>query len=192
MRTVHVVGLDVSLSNTGIAVLGCTPEDRWTIHTYTIPTAPAHSGGTTPEPLLLDRMNYVVSSIMTAAEHADVIGIERPAFAAKGNATSTLAGLWWLVYRRLNRLEIPIVIVSASSAKKYATNCGTAAKREVSRATVRMFPDVDTSSGDEDDALVIAALVADMADLPVPYERTAYRKKALANVARPDSLEPLA
>lgn len=192
MRTVHVVGLDVSLSNTGIAVLGCTPEDRWTIHTYTIPTAPVHSGGATPEPLLLDRMNYVVSSIMTAAERADVIGIERPAFAAKGNATSTLAGLWWLTYRRLSRLEIPIVIVSASSAKKYATNSGTAAKREVSRATVRMFPDVDTSSGDEDDALVIAALVADMADLPVPYERTAYRRQALSNVARPEDLEPLA
>lgn len=192
MRTLHVVGLDVSLSNTGVAVLGCTPESRWTIHTYTVPTAPVPSCGGAPEPLILDRMTYIVSTITTAAEHADVIGIERPAFAAKGNATSTLAGLWWLVYRRLSRLEIPIVIVSASSAKKYATNSGTAAKRDVSRATVRMFPDVDTRSGDEDDALIIAALVADMADLPVPYDRTTYRRQALANVARPEEFEPLA
>lgn len=192
MRTVHVVGLDVSLTNTGVAVLGCTPQSRWTIHTYTVRTAPKANGGGAPEPLLLERMTHIVHTVMTAAEHADVIGIERPAFAAKGNATATLAGLWWLVYRRLSRLDIPIVIVSASSAKKYATSSGTAAKRDVSRAATRMFPEIDTRSGDEDDALVIAALAADLADLPVPYDRTAYRRTALANVARPDNLEPLA
>lgn len=192
MRTIHVVGLDVSLTNTGVATLGCTPDDRWTVHAYTVPTAPVAPGGGAPEPLLLDRMDYVASTVATACEHADVAAIERPAFAAKGNALSTLAGLWWLTFRRISRLDIPVVIVSATSAKKYATGSGNAAKRDMSRATVRMFPDVETRCGDEDDALVIAALAADMADLPIPWERTAYRRNAVAAVARPDDLEPLA
>lgn len=192
MRTIYVVGLDVSLANTGVATLGCTPEDRWTAHTYAIPTAPVPPGDGPPEPALLGRMDYVVSTVAGACQHADVIAIERPAFAAKGNALSILAGLWWLVFRRVSRLDVPVVIVSASSAKKYATNNGNAAKRDMSRATVRMFPDVETKTGDEDDALVLAAVAADMAELPVPWERTAYRRAALAAVARPDDLQPFA
>lgn len=189
MRTIHVVGLDVSLASTGVAVLGCTPDDQWTVHSYTVPTAPVAPGGGAPEPLLLDRMDYVVSTVATACEHADLVAIERPAFGAKGKALSTLAGLWWLTFRRVSRMDVPVVILSASSAKKYATNSGNAAKRDVSRAVVRMFPEANPRSGDEDDALVLAAVAADMAGLPVPYERTDYRRKALANIARPDDLE---
>lgn len=190
MKTIHVVGLDMSLASTGVATLGCTPEGRWTVHAYTLPTAPVAPGVGAPEPLLLGRMNYVVDTVAGACQQADVVAIERPAFGAKGSALSTLAGLWWLTFRRVSRLDIPVVIVSASSAKKYATNNGNAAKRDMSRATVRMFPDIETSTGDEDDALVIAAVAADMAELPVPWERTAYRRAALANVARPDDLQP--
>lgn len=191
MRTVHAVGLDVSLCHTGVAELGCAPAGRWTVHTFGIPTAPVAAAGGPPEPLILDRMNYIVSTLIPTCEHADVIAIERPAYAAKGNATSNLAGLWWLVFRRMARLETPIAIISASSVKKYATNNGNAAKREVSRATARMWPDVDTRSGDEDDALVLASMAADMAGLPVPYDRTNYRRHALNNIARPEQLEPL-
>ena len=188
-RTVHTLGLDVSLASTGVAVLGCTPDSRWTINTYTIPTT-GRDGD--PEPLILDRMDYVVSTIGTAAEHADVIAIERLAFGAKGAAVSTLAGLWWLTYRKILRCEVPVVIVPPSSAKKYATGSGNAAKRDVSRATVRLFPDYETKTGDEDDALILAAVAADLAGLPVPYERTKYRIEALAGLLRPDNLEPLA
>lgn len=189
MNTVHVLGLDVSLASTGVAVLGCTPDSRWTVHTYAIPTA-GHEGD--PEPLVLDRMDYVVSTIGTAAGHADLIAIERPAFAAKGSAVTTLAGLWWLTYRRVMRYEVPVLVVPPSSAKKYATGSGNAAKRDVSRATVRLFPDYETKSGDEDDALILAAIAADMAGLPVPYEQRKYRADALAGITRPDNLEPLA
>lgn len=191
MRTVHVVGLDVSLANTGVATLGCTADDHWTAHTYSIPTAPVAPGGGAPEPLLLGRMNYVVSTVAGACEHADVIAIERPAFAAKGNAVSLISGLWWLAYRRISRLEVPVVIISASSAKRYGTGNGNASKRDMSRAAVRLFPEVETGSGDEDDALILAAMAADMAGLPVPYERTDYRRTALANVARPEEFEPM-
>lgn len=188
-RTLHIVGLDMSLANTGVATLGFTPDGRWTTFTYSVPTA-GHDGD--PEPAVLDRMDYIVSTVATAAERADVIGIERPAFAARGSATATLAGLWWLTYRKIMRYEVPVVIVPATSAKKYATGHGTAAKRDVSRATVRMFPDYETKSGDEDDALIMAAIAADMAGLPVPWERTKYRSDALAAITRPDPLEPLA
>jgi crossover junction endodeoxyribonuclease RuvC len=188
-RTVHIVGLDMSLASTGVATLGYTPDGRWTTFTYSIPTAGRDSD---PEPCVLDRMDYVISSAATAAERADVIAIERPAFAARGSATATLAGLWWLTYRKIMRYEVPVVIISASSAKKYATGHGGAAKRDVSRATVRMFPDYETKSGDEDDALIMAAVGADLAGLPVPWERTKYRRDALAAITRPDNLEPLA
>lgn len=188
-RTVHILGLDVSLTSTGVAVLGCTPDTRWTVHTFTIPTAGREGD---PEPMILDRMDYVVSTIGASAQHADLIAIERPAFAAKGNATATLAGLWWLTYRKILRYEAPVIVVPPSSAKKYATGSGNAGKRDVSRATVRLFPDYETKSGDEDDALILAAVAADMAGLPVPYERTKYRSDALAAITRPDNLEPLA
>lgn len=189
MRTIHVVGLDLSLCHTGVAELGCAPDGRWSTHTFPIPTAPTPAAGP-PEPAVLERMNYIVATLIPTCEHADVLAIERPAYAAKGNATSNLAGLWWLVFRRLSRFEVPIVIISASSAKKYATNNGNAAKRDVSRAAARMWPSVDTASGDEDDALVLASMAAEMAGLPVPYERTTYRRAALSNVAHADQLDP--
>lgn len=188
MRTVRVVGLDVSLASTGVATLACTAEDQWSVHTYPIPTAPVPAGSGAPERVLLGRMDYVVSTIAGACEHADLVAIERPAYSARGNAVFSLGGLWWLAYRRITRLEVPVLIVAVSSAKRYGANNGNASKRDMSRAAVRMWPDVETRTGDEDDALVIASLAADLTGLPVPYERTAYRRDALKAVTRPDDL----
>ena len=183
-RTIHVCGIDPSLTGTGVAVLGSTPDDTWTTHTFTVSTTGRDSDDDARQ---LDRMCYVVSTVADVAAHSDVLVIERPAFAARGSATVLLAGLYWELLRRVLRWEIPTVLVTPSSLKKYATSKGNADKRTVSRATALMWPEVATKSGDEDDALVLASIGADMLDLPMPYERTKYRSDALSKIVKPDN-----
>ena len=188
VRTLRSLGLDLSLASTGLAELGYTPSERWVVNSHTVPTVGREGD---PEWITVERFDYIASMIAPRAEHADVIAVERPAYGAKGAAVSVLAGLWWTVYRRLLRYEVPVVIIPPTSVKKYATGSGTASKRDVSRSTLRLFPDHETKSGDEDDALIISAMGAHLAGLPLPFEITQYRQQALSALTRPDNLEPL-
>lgn len=185
MGTIRVAGLDTSLCRTGVAVLACTPENRWTVHTFDVPTA-SRVGDTERDKL--ERMDYIVSTVASVMADMDAVALEGLAFGAPGRATRDLAGLWWLAYRRLARLEVPVVIIAPTQAKAYATGSGRADKRDMSRAALRMWPEHETSSGDQDDALILASIVAELSGLPVPFDQPDYRRDALGRVPRPEDL----
>lgn len=177
----HIVGLDISLTGTGVAALTRTGSNatEWSVHTFRIPTSPSKGGGITD---LLGRMRVIAERCAEAVSDADLVVAEEQAFGAVGSAARSLAGVWYFVIDRVLRHEVALVLVSTSQLKKYATGNGNAAKREVSRAVGRMWPHVETGSGDEDDAMVLASIGAHLLDLALPYEPTKYRTELAAKL----------
>ncbi|MDA3624278.1 hypothetical protein OU415_02450 [Saccharopolyspora sp. WRP15-2] len=177
-HTTRVVGLDVSLTNTGVATLACTPRDEWTQHVYTVPTT---STGTEPA-ALLDRMNRIAATVAETCGQAHLVVIEGGAYSSKTAHQHTLAGCWWLVFRRITRFDMPVIVVPPTTLKKYVTGKGNAGKLDVALGVARMWPDVQLRSSDVCDALGLASMGAHLAGLPVPYKVTKDHANALAGL----------
>lgn len=153
------------MTSCGIAVLGCTPDDEWTVHTYSVKTVPA--SGTFLD--MLDRMQYIRGQIGIAVEHADQVVIEGLAPGGKGLAKIMLPGLWWLALERIRRQECPITVVPPTTLKLWTTGKGRASKEEMRAAVKTMWPQSNCRNSDEADALAAASMAAVIQDLPVPW-----------------------
>jgi len=127
MSGFRVVGLDVSLTSTGMS-------DGQSVHA--VQTAP-DSGS------LEARMDRIVRTCLDfvhsptlwtdrqPGKAADLVVIEGPAFRAHGTAVDQLAGLRMLVRVELYRRGIPFAIVSPTALKAYTTNYGKATKAQM-------------------------------------------------------------
>lgn len=157
-----VLGLDLSLTSTGVA-----RYDPAGILPYTTNRLK------TPDKLRgHPRLQWIRGHIRTAADLADYVIVEGPAFGAKGSAYHQLAGLWWLITHDLWNLGKPVAVAPPAQIKRFATGKGSAGKDEVLSAVVRRYPDFK-GGNDEADALVAAALVAEKFGCPiVPVPKT--------------------
>lgn len=144
-RPLKVVGLDLSLTSTGIAWVD---EGRVGVSRLQ------------PKIRGYDRLRKIRETALGAASGADVVAVEGPAFGAQGDAYHQLAGLWWYVTEALHGTGVPLVVVNPSTVKTFATGKGNAGKDLVLAAAVRRFPDVPIDGNDQADAAWIAALVA--------------------------------
>lgn len=170
------VGLDLSLTSTGIA----------TIHGDNITTRAVESKGKKTDDLFARsmRLSSIVTEIAAAAGAADVVAIESPAYGQTTGSHHDRSGLWWLVVDMLNTMtEARIVEVTPQKVKKYATGKGNASKDAVLLSVARRYPHVDIQSNDEADALVLAAMVARMDGMPVEATMPAVNLQALEGVS---------
>lgn len=164
-----VIGLDLSLSNTGVGVVGG--------HLYeTLSVKPGKRTGH-------ERLAWIGEQLLATYGTADLVVVEGPAFGAKGDAYHQLAGLWWLIAHQVWGAGKPIAVVSPSALKKYATGKGTAGKDEVLLATARRFDDF-AGGNDEADALWLAAMGADHLGVPL-VDMPALQRKSLEAVKWP-------
>lgn len=202
-----VVGLDLSLTATGLARVDGTaicPEDGGTITTSGGRHAPrcinavcryGGTGDTTarvatavmgskacPDDVAsrADRLSDLAARIVGACEGADLVCIERPAYASNTGSITDRAGLWWLVCARLVRgYRIPVVDVVNNHLKMYATGKGNAKKDVVLAETVRRYALLVPTLADnnEADALQLAAMGwhhltgNPLVDLPATHHR---------------------
>lgn len=146
-----VVGLDLSLTSTGVAV--ATQDGAITDRITTKPT---------PNATLRDRvarLGMMASLTCDHAKGADLIVIEQPAYSRTGGSTHDRSGLWWLVVGKLSGLY-PVVEVAPTCRSRYATGRGNASKDDVLSAVIRRYPHVDVNGNDEADALILAAMGA--------------------------------
>jgi crossover junction endodeoxyribonuclease RuvC len=183
MTTIRIVGLDVSLTSTGVAQLGYT-DGLWTHHLYRIRTGPHRKGDYVA---LWERMRHIRAECGTAVDGVDLVVMEGPSFASVGAASKDLVGLWWVVYDRLARGGHDVVVVPPSTLKRWATGKGNADKAAVGVAIGRIWPDVDLPGNDVVDALGLASIGAQVYGLDVPWAITQYRD--LAGVYRSTSRE---
>jgi crossover junction endodeoxyribonuclease RuvC len=156
---VKVIGLDLSLTCTGVAV--ATEDGAVTDRITSTPARRVPKGDpllTIPERAL--RLDGIVDEIVDHARGADLVVVEAPAYDSKSPHTHERSGLWWLVVWRLWARNVTVVEVTTGGVKRYATGRGGASKDDVLSAVIRRYPHVDVNGNDEADALILAAMGA--------------------------------
>lgn len=185
-----VVGLDLSLTATGIA----THEGVQTI------TSKGKAGAT-----LIERSARLHDLAMDVGAAVDAVAfrhrmlhggrvlvvVEGPSMgsSSRGGAHHDRAGLWWLVVDELCGSSFADVVeVPPALVKKYATGRGNAGKDEVLAAVVRRYSDVEVTNNNEADALVLRAMGCDRLGQPLAVVPQVHRA-ALDKVAWPPVLD---
>lgn len=172
------VGLDLSLTSTGVATIrnGAAVVRRITSK----PTKDATTEDTSA------RLDSLVAAIVSAIPSSDatLVAVEGPSFGSTGGAQHERGGLWWLVRRALRAEGLDVVVVPPTVVKKYATGAGNAQKDRVLAAVVRRYPDVDVTGNDEADALVLAAIRARNAGFPFEVSLPQVQADAAKSVSR--------
>lgn len=196
--TYHVSGLDLSLTNSGVAVLrGDDLEGRPFVRS--VKSAIAKTGRNTagdPYASLLDRRNRIqaiAANVVTYALHgydpehddAPVFVVEDVLIIGSNGGQSTIDRVWLfgLVTHLLFKHGI-VVNVSTTTMKSYATGSGRtpdgakSSKSAVLLAIPRMFPQIFVDDDNVADALALAAMGARA--LGVPREPSPQRVKPSA------------
>lgn len=175
-----VVGLDLSLTSTGVAV--ATQDGAVTDRITSKPT---------PNATLADRaerLRGIRTRILELARLADLVVIEGPSYGSTTGHQHDRSGLWWLVVSSLE-VRHAVVEVPPSTRIRYALGKGAGSKDDVLTAVIRRYPHVDVNGNDEADALLLAAMGARW--LGRPLERQPLAKThtaALDKVTWPEQL----
>lgn len=165
-----IYGLDLSLTATGIA----------SVTAGSIVCSTVKDGNRTG----VARLHHLLETVTEALVGADLVVLEGPAFHAVGGHQHDRAGLWWLVYHRLWRTDIPVVVVNCKHLKQFASGNGNASKEQVLIDTLRRFPTAAIGNNNEADALVLASMAADHYGWPLA-KVTAVQRKVLSKVEWP-------
>lgn len=164
MTAPRVVGLDLSLTSTGVA---CVTRGDGLGHDVQVRRVLSKP---TAHPSLADRsrrLRRLAGETTALCAGAALIVVEGPAYASTSGAAHDRAGYWWLVVGRLTGAGLNVVEVPPASVKTYATGKGNAGKDDVLTAAVRRYPHVEFAGNDEADALVLAAMGARFAGFPI-------------------------
>jgi crossover junction endodeoxyribonuclease RuvC len=166
----RVLGFDQSLTSFGVAAIYGAEAEAWRLR-YP-PRKPAYDVRAYQH----ERLAYLEDGVRSAASGAHVAALEDVTYAAKGDALTDLAGLFWMVRHVLWEMHVPYAVVNSSHRRKWITGRGDAPKDEVLAAVIKRFPRVNVCGNDEADALVLAAMTADRYGCPIvqmPADRAA-------------------
>lgn len=157
-----IVGLDLSLTCTGIATI---LPGGW------VQTAAITSRGKRDDTLAqrAQRIRDLADRIFdyTPPGHVEVI-IESPSHGQPGGSIWDRAGLWWLIANRLIECHVPVHHAAPTTVKKWIAGKGNADKGAVAAAVQKLFPDLTIGTSDEADALALAHIAAVRAGYSVP------------------------
>jgi crossover junction endodeoxyribonuclease RuvC len=172
----RIVGLDLSLTSTGVGVI---EDGRAWVGRITTGTRRGHP-----------RLRHLKTEVSRYAAGADLLLVEGPSYGSPFKAFD-MGGGWWVVMDHLYDMGHQVyVVVSPSQVKMYATGVGggpNAGKDHVLAAVIRRYPMVEVTGNDQADGLVLAAMGADQAGSPlVPVPKS--HRRALVSVRWPASL----
>jgi hypothetical protein len=107
-----VVGLDLSLTSTGVSIADGN-GDRTTTHRT------AKLTGT-------KRLRSIVDNVILTCfeESPALVCIEGPSYGSKGGHEHERGGLWWMVAEALDFRSYPYAVIPPATLKKYATGQG--------------------------------------------------------------------
>jgi Holliday junction resolvasome RuvABC endonuclease subunit len=171
----RVLGLDLSLTGTGICRLGEGVELLSTVR-------PGKLTGH-------ERLQHILA-VIRAAQHGqlvDLVVIEGPSYGSQGGQRGhhERAGLWWLVTHSLYAHRRSYAVVVPKARAKYATGNGNDGKGPVTQAVRDRYGHLAiVGDNNQADALVLAHMGVDylggsLAGVDVPeINRTALRKAA--------------
>lgn len=171
----HVIGLDLSLTATGIS------DGRWC---DTITTTGATRDQVAARAA---RIAHITTTVLEYTRGVDLVVVEGPAPSRHTGKVWDRAGLWWRVVARLLDAETPVAVVSPSGRARYATGRGNAPKDQVLAAAVRRYPGVPIGNNNEADATILAAMGLDRLGCPLATVPQSHRA-ALDAVEWPDHI----
>ena len=172
----RVVGIDPSLTATGLAVVG-----NGVALASCVKIRPANLRGH-------ERMDAIREVVLDTVDKAGLVVIEGPSYGSSAGQAGhhERAGLWWLLTRLLWQADIPYAVMSPSGLKKYITGKGNADKDSVLAAVVRRYGEhVVIDNNNAADAFALAAAGADhLGEAIEPMPET--HRAALAKVDWPE------
>jgi Holliday junction resolvasome RuvABC endonuclease subunit len=168
-RPLVVIGLDLSLTCTGVAGVGWTDRIRTNLRGD-------------------ERLAYLESEIVSFIRAADLVVMEGPSFGHSGpRFHEDLAGLRVLVRRYCHRHHIPYAVIPPSNLKQYTAGRGNATKGEVRSAIADRYGVHTEGPGRYDMADAYGAFAAGLDWLGQPLADVPERNaKALAGCQWPD------
>lgn len=177
----RVVGIDPSLTATGVATVlirsGTPPE-------ATVTGCDSISPGKLRD---LERIQYLLHQVRVWASNADLAVMEGPSYNSVTGSQHERGGLWWMLLERLTAWGVPVAVVPPTSREKYATGKGGCGKDAVLAAAVRRYPDAPITSNDEADAVVLAAMGARWAGVPLETSITKPQLEAMSLASKSKS-----
>lgn len=190
----HVVGVDLSLTATGIA----WPDGTTMTHGRTGLTAFTTAPGDRSHALstlageLLDRIQRATIAVMEKPQLVALEGV--PTSGTK--VDSERCYLWWRLVEKLHLFGIPVLAVPPTSLKLYATSMGNANKREVIQSCKDELPAwqimktgksgkvLTTPDDNKVDAVWLMAIACHLLGHPI-VEPTKFRERALEKLILP-------
>lgn len=189
-----IIGIDPSLTGTGIARIDT--DDQLVVDTWTIATKGVKDASL---PDRWERLDDIKGQVWNAVHgygpdgnrhprqaKANLVVIEQPAFSRTQGSQHDRSGLWWLILNDLIE-TIDVAEVTPTARAKYATGKGNAGKDTVLLEVARRFPHVDVRDNNQADSLILAAMGADHAGVPL-VELPKVHREALAKVAWPSNV----
>ncbi|MEU4332361.1 hypothetical protein [Nonomuraea dietziae] len=164
----RVVGLDLSLTGTGIATDAGMQRVRC-----------GDLRGCT-------RFSWIASAVFDdgTVQASDLVVIEGPSYGSmSGAGHHEAAGLWWHIVYRLDLLEVPYAVVPPSTLKKYATGIGSATKPDM-RMALFQRTGIDERDDNKVDAWWLRAAGLEVLGSP-PVDVPKAQRDALAKVSWP-------
>lgn len=176
----HAVGLDLSLTSSGIAAVNL--DDPTAMFTTRVRSRGSKKDTIADHVARLDRLAGQIGELVRGCDPAIVV-VETAYFSTENDSSAhRRAGLWWAVAREVDR-SVPIVEVAPSQLKKWFTGRGDATKKQMVGTVVNKWgADVldGETNDDRADALAAACLGACIEGVAVPkLSVTDYRQSVV-------------
>jgi len=158
------VGIDPSLTNTGIAVYR-TEE----MLDPGVKLASVESTGKKDDSwnTRADRIENLAANVLIEFPVESLVVMESPSYGSRGGAAHDRAGLWWGIHHRLRAGGCTVILAAPSQRMKYVTGKGRADKDTVLAHTIRRYPDLDITNNNTADAVIFMAMAARLAGHPI-------------------------
>lgn len=181
-----IVGLDLSLTSTGIAINHHThigsPQETHRVRS----TGKADASWVQRA----HRLRTIHNDILRLIPNSALVLIEGPSYASVGTGTFDRSGLWWAIYQDLLAIECDVIIVSPAQRMKYATGKGggkDAGKDNVLAAAIRTYPHLDITGNDIADAAILMAIGCRLTGAPLEENLPKARLDAITKLALPET-----
>lgn len=164
------VGIDPSLTNTGIAVHRTEelfhPDYGDTDLLSVKTTGKKHDHWDTRG----DRINRIIAKTVLAVPNHSLVVIESPSYGSQGGASHDRSGVWWGIHTELRRMACTVICAAPSQRMKYVTGTGRADKDTVLAHAIRRYPELDITNNNTADAVIFMAMAARLAGEPIDIQ----------------------
>lgn len=180
----YVVGLDLSLTATGLAEFRL---DSGLLLVETFGTK-GHKGDTFAQrgARLTKMADFILDWTCTPGMDPTLVVVEGPSYGSVFGSQHDRSGLWWLVVSVLMDEGIDVLVVSPRSRAKYATGSGNAKKDVVLAHVIERYADMTDecriANDNEADAVTLAAMGARYLGFPIEEELPAENLSAMDGV----------